>query len=49
MNLESLFMNTSSKPNVNMEEKNWAFLIIETFKIHFIFTFYILYFANEEG
>jgi hypothetical protein len=32
-----------------MENKFGAFFTIETLKIHFIFTFYILYFANEEG
>jgi hypothetical protein len=32
-----------------MEKKFGAFLAIETLKIHFIFTFYILYFTNEEG
>jgi hypothetical protein len=42
-------MDTSWKPNVNMENKFGAFLDIETLKIHFIFTFYILYFANEDG
>jgi hypothetical protein len=32
-----------------MEKKFGAFLVIEIVKIHFIFTIYILYFANEEG
>jgi hypothetical protein len=32
-----------------MENKFGAFLNVETLKIDFIFTFYILYFANDEG
>jgi hypothetical protein len=32
-----------------MENKFGAFLAIEASKIYFIFTFYILYLANEEG
>ncbi len=32
-----------------MENKFGAFFAIEILKLHFIFTFYILYFANEEG
>jgi hypothetical protein len=32
-----------------MENKFGACLAIETLKIHFIFTFYILYLAKDEG